>query len=250
MFPYDIFFLFGDSLTQQSFSQAKGFGFGPALQDAYIRRLDVLNRGFSGYNSAHALKTLDKIVPNPSQGKIRFLTVFLGANDACLAGGPTRQHVPIEEYKKNLKAIIAHPLIKEHNPRIILITPPPVDEYGLTRTDLAKGITDVLRTAEHTKSYADAAKDVGKELQLTVLDLWTAFMERAGWQPEQEVLPGSKKLGQNTLLAELFHDGLHFNPPAYKILFDELMKVIAKNWPDQLPENLPFVFPHWEELTR
>ena len=31
--PYDQFLLFGDSLTQQSCSQAEGFAFAPALQD-------------------------------------------------------------------------------------------------------------------------------------------------------------------------------------------------------------------------
>ena len=31
--PYDQFLLFGDSLTQQSCSQAEGFAFTPALQD-------------------------------------------------------------------------------------------------------------------------------------------------------------------------------------------------------------------------
>lgn len=80
--PYDQFLLFGDSITQQSCSQADGFAFSPALQDgmtrpfrfphkippirvlhlclclpthsdhqsprlAFIRRLDVINRGFS-----------------------------------------------------------------------------------------------------------------------------------------------------------------------------------------------------------
>lgn len=84
--PYHQFLLFGDSITQQSASQEQGFAFMPALQDsrflplrlpaafsaimlqveksvafhsrledslltqhpslAYIRRLDVLNRGF------------------------------------------------------------------------------------------------------------------------------------------------------------------------------------------------------------
>lgn len=34
--------LFGDSITQQSFSQQKGFGFGAELSDRYARRLDVI----------------------------------------------------------------------------------------------------------------------------------------------------------------------------------------------------------------
>lgn len=40
--------LLGDSITQLSF--ASDHGFGAALCDAYQRRADVFNRGYSGYN--------------------------------------------------------------------------------------------------------------------------------------------------------------------------------------------------------
>lgn len=40
--------LFGDSLTQFSFSEG---GWGAGMADAYQRRADVLNRGLSGYNT-------------------------------------------------------------------------------------------------------------------------------------------------------------------------------------------------------
>lgn len=39
---------FGDSLTQQG---SRSGGFVTSLQEAYIRRLDVINRGYSGYTS-------------------------------------------------------------------------------------------------------------------------------------------------------------------------------------------------------
>ncbi|KAH0223690.1 hypothetical protein KCU90_g25703, partial [Aureobasidium melanogenum] len=104
------FVLFGDSITQQSASQAKGFGWTPALQDAYIRRLDVINRGFSGYNTTQALKVLPRILPTPEQGRIRLMTIFLGANDARLPDTPGfSQTVDLEQYKKNLRDIINHP---------------------------------------------------------------------------------------------------------------------------------------------
>jgi hypothetical protein len=41
--------------------------------------------------------------------------------------------------------------------------------------------------------------------------------------------------------------GLHFNPAGYRILFDELMKLISVYWPDQMPENLPFLLPVWND---
>ena len=39
--------LFGDSITQQSFNPAT-FGFGAVLSNAYVRKMDVVNRGYSG----------------------------------------------------------------------------------------------------------------------------------------------------------------------------------------------------------
>ena len=38
----DQFVLFGDSITQHSFSQENGFAFGAELSDQYARRLDVI----------------------------------------------------------------------------------------------------------------------------------------------------------------------------------------------------------------
>ena len=37
MAPYDQFILFGDSITQQSAAQDKGFGFAPALQNGMLQ---------------------------------------------------------------------------------------------------------------------------------------------------------------------------------------------------------------------
>jgi hypothetical protein len=41
-FAMDQFVLFGDSITQHSFSQETGFAFGAELSDQYARKLDVI----------------------------------------------------------------------------------------------------------------------------------------------------------------------------------------------------------------
>jgi lysophospholipase L1-like esterase len=96
--------LVGDSLTQQGYGVNGGTGWASMLANAFSTRADVLNRGFSGYNSRlicqEVLKTL------PEQADYFFCTVFLGANDAALPG--ERQHVPIEEYTDNLEKIVTH----------------------------------------------------------------------------------------------------------------------------------------------
>lgn len=58
----DKLMLFGDSITQRAFSLSEGqlsfsngsFVMGAALSDLYLRRMDVVHRGFSGYCTEHA----------------------------------------------------------------------------------------------------------------------------------------------------------------------------------------------------
>jgi len=120
---YDKFLLFGDSITQGGCDQS-GFAFAAALQHDYARRLDVVNRGFSGYNTANAVVILPSIIQPPTNSNIRLITVFFGANDAVIEGFP--QHVPFEEYCRNLKQILTHSVVTAHCPKILLINPPPI----------------------------------------------------------------------------------------------------------------------------
>lgn len=43
--------------------------------------------------------------------------------------------------------------------------------------------------------------------------------------------------------------GLHFSPEGYRVVYDELMALIAHTWPDQVPEDLPFVLPAWNDVA-
>lgn len=130
--------------------------------------------------------------------------VFYGANDACLPDQP--QYVPLEEYKSNLKKIVQHPLIQAHQPKIILVAPPPISEYTTQESDAVKGITWIQRLAENTKLYADGALEVANELNIPTVNLWKEFMEHAEWNGDRP-LPGSKDAPKNPKLEELFCDG-------------------------------------------
>jgi lysophospholipase L1-like esterase len=117
--------LIGDSITQQSFSIAHS-GWGAGLADWYQRSADVINRGYSGYNSRWIKQGLHKIFPasDTVSRDVILVTVFLGANDAaCL---PSPQHVSLEEYKLNMIAILAHIRVVYPYAQCILITPPQV----------------------------------------------------------------------------------------------------------------------------
>ena len=253
----DQFILFGDSITAQSFSQDNSVGFfGPALSNAYVRRLDVINRGFNGYNTTQALEILPRFIPAPQHARVRFLTIFFGANDARLPntpGGPD-QHVPLDVFERNLRKIATNPAIDEHKGiRIVLVTPPPVDERKLRAADQQRDLetgSTTTRTARTTARYAQVVRDLSDELRLPVLDIWSAMIRNAGFHIgaiDYSAFPGSMDAPRSETLQSYLHDGLHFTFLAYKLLYEELMKVIAERWPDQLPDELPFVFPRWDD---
>ena len=62
------------------------------------------------------------------------------------------------------------------------------------------------RMAHVTKNYADAALEVAKEMGVTAVDLWSAFMAYAGWH-EGEPYLGSLSQPQSEKLGELLRDG-------------------------------------------
>ncbi|KAF0920549.1 hypothetical protein E2562_035660 [Oryza meyeriana var. granulata] len=129
--------LFGDSITELSFADS---GWGAALADktSPARYADVVLRGFSGYNTRWALLVLAMAMEGAAEAgggaDPAAVTVFFGANDACLPDRErVHQHVPLEEYQSNLRAICAY--FKEQWPstKIIVIMPPPIYEPARIR---------------------------------------------------------------------------------------------------------------------
>ncbi|KAG8624717.1 hypothetical protein KVT40_007784 [Elsinoe batatas] len=251
MAAMDQIVLFGDSLTQFSGDQSGGFAFKAALEDAYIRKLDVLNRGFGGYNTNLALRVLPHLILPPSAGRIRLFILFLGANDARLPGTPPiDQCVSLSEYIENIKSILSHKALSAHQPQFLLITPPPIDERLCKITDQEKGYAESRRSAAQTATYAQAIRDIGQEKSIPVVDLWTSFLNEAGcsatWDGKSD-LPGSSALPVNDKLRELLSDGLHFTGQAYRVMFREVMKTINEQLPELNPERMQMVFPEWKD---
>jgi len=92
---------FGDSITQHGHC---AHGWVAGLQEAYRRRADVLNRGYSGYSSRFGVHMLPRLF-GPAR-RYLFTTVFFGANDAADAASKPAQHVPLGEYEANMAAIV------------------------------------------------------------------------------------------------------------------------------------------------
>ncbi|KAH9923983.1 SGNH hydrolase [Epithele typhae] len=215
----DSIMLLGDSLTQAH---------------VYNRKMDVVNRGFSGYNTDWILPVFDQVFATKEQQqhlpKVRLLVIWFGANDAAL---PVRdQHVPLERYKANLAHLITavrSPDSPRHSPdtRIVLMTAPLVNthQWGVRQAERGN-VMD--RDFETTRTYAAAAKELGAAKGVPVVDLWTKIYDAAG--QEEAALSG------------FMTDGLHLNRDGYQIVFDELIKTTTANFPEYHYENFKFVF--------
>ncbi|OAA69438.1 GDSL Lipase/Acylhydrolase family protein [Cordyceps fumosorosea ARSEF 2679] len=254
--PYPQIVLLGDSLFQFSVETDDGFSFEAALQSRYSRRLDVVNRGLSGYNTANVLEYFDRLFPEktPSSPEIRYLkqVILLGANDAVLPLPDTWQHVPLEQYGENLCKIIKHPRIEAHNPKILLVAPPPLDEIKTTQDDLSEGFACSIRRAAVSAQYSQKARDVAAKYEnVTLIDLYKVLMDKAIEMVPDDYekggpLPGTPENGKHAGLEKLLPDGLHLGGLAYREFYKTLWPHIGHEWL-HLPEGdrTGYVFPDW-----
>ncbi|MED6105996.1 hypothetical protein PIB30_000782 [Stylosanthes scabra] len=222
--------LFGDSITEQSFRQG---GWGAALADTYARKADVVLRGYAGYNTKWALFLLHHIFPLDSVKPPIATTIFFGANDASLSGRTSeRFHVPIEDYKKNLRKIILHLKECSSTMQIVLITPPPFCEEGrhkYLKSLLGENAPELSeRTNEVTSQYARACVETAKEMGVLSVDLWSKMQETDSWQKKFLI------------------DGLHLTQEGNGVVYQEVIKVF--NEAGLSADNMPLDFPHHSEI--
>ena len=230
----DKILLFGDSITEGSYDQEIGFNISPALQHEYARKLQVVARGFSGYNSEHASHIINPILEAESSGgsTVRLIVIFFGTNDSARND---QQYVPIERCAKNLHFLITAGL-KRKIP-VILVGSAPVDEH---RAGDDKSALDHL-------AYSNAAKKVADGLGVPFVDLWRGFMESKGWK-EGDAIIGKKGEKTDQTLEDLLPDGVHFSAKAYRIWYDLLLMAIRGNFPELRKENLPNILSSYDEI--
>ncbi|OJA11935.1 hypothetical protein AZE42_06382, partial [Rhizopogon vesiculosus] len=169
----DVIILLGDSITKGGWAQG---GFAPLLAERYVRKLDVLNRGFIGYQTDWAIPACEEIFAKQHERlyvpKVKLLTIWYGANDAAPA--PSTHHVPRDRFKENLSHLVQMvklPTSPYYSPEtgIILITPPPLNTKQWARPEYPRLF-----------EYAEAVKEVGEKENVPVADIWTAIFDGAG----------------------------------------------------------------------
>ena len=211
--------LVGDSLTQFSFDVDQ-HGFGAKLQNKFVRKFDVLNRGYSGYNTKWIADIIDKILAEFEN--LDMITLCLGANDACLPGNS--QHVPLDIYKSKLREI-AIKLLKKTT-RLIIITPPFVDDNrGPERQNAV------------TINYRQSAIQVAQELNASSLDSWQLLANRPINHPTD--------ITEHDLLNLV--DGLHFNVKGNECIYRGISNLVDSKWPE-LDQTEP-TEPWWQALV-
>nr|GMD43354.1 GDSL esterase/lipase CPRD49-like [Ipomoea batatas] len=128
-------------------------------------------------------------------------------------------HVPLPEYVENMRKIAIHLKSLSDKTRIIFLSCPPINE---ARAIEVFG-SPLGRSNELGRKYSEACIELCKELDVKVIDLWTALQQRDDW------------------LTTCFTDGIHLTSEGSEIVVKEILKVLKEaDWEPSL---------HWGSLA-
>lgn len=189
--------LVGDSLTQRAFDAAQ-MGWAAQLSNHFLRKCDIVARGFGGYTSRWMRQVLPKLVLPEN---VLCSVLFIGVNDSVLPQN-TLQHVPLAEYRENLAILVK--FLQQRGP-VLVIAPTPlvVDDWTAFRA-LTQRPND--RSLESTHKYNQACLEVCAELNVTVADTWQQF----------------------SISSSEFVDGLHFAASGNTLVFNAVVAGLGK----------------------
>ena len=207
--------LLGDSQTQRG---AAPQGWVNLIADKYCRRLDITNRGLSGYNTRWYLERICDIVPAVPAYHYDLGVLWLGNNDTV--GEGCVQHVPQREYSRNLTLIVSKLVdcIGIQPSNLLILTPTCVDEVMLDKVFPNSG-----RTNERMREYADLTLDVARDRKCEHADLYSLF---------------SKHTGKG-----LFTDGLHLSIEGNGLVAQVVDNFLSHRIEGTLP------LPDWKDLS-
>jgi len=237
-----IIWLFGDSLTEYS-GQRGGWSW--LLARAYTGRAAIVNKGLAGQTTRWGVSMTDSLLP-PSGEDALLATVWFGANDA-VSPRNVRQHVPLDEYKRNLAGIVAK--AKKRFRYVVVLAPPPVHEpsfaalFWPSHYGHAAAPGEADRSLALSAPYASAACTVARESSVACIDVWRRMQDAVpspggeSWSNYKcdngiTPYPSAPVDAANTTWAGFLCDGLHLSPAGDRFVFEELMAVINASFPD------------------
>eukprot|EP00389_Voromonas_pontica_P014026 GDKH01021703.1.p1 GENE.GDKH01021703.1~~GDKH01021703.1.p1 ORF type:complete len:255 (+),score=42.35 GDKH01021703.1:114-878(+) len=239
------FLLLGDSITQWGFAPGGWVG---RLAEKYQRKADILARGYAGYNTDMFLKIAPHVLRDVQKfGSIPLVTLFLGANDAALPPAPEfggsafpNQTVELNQYGENIEKLVAQVREAVGEARILLITPPPVNDVAFiefmreVQPNAAHLITKSNRNLEQATLYAERCKSVAERLGLPVVDLCSEL--------QQTTVDGGWK--------SLLSDGLHLSEEGQRVVFEAVSTAIVRHHPELDPDRMAWDVPTWREFEK
>ena len=144
----------GDSITQRGHDVTTG-GWLSLLQSQLCRSVDLVNRGFSGYNTDWLLAEFDTIKSDFAAAAL--VVILMGANDSAA----DVQHVPLARFKTNMIELVRK--CKDAGAaKVVLVTTPWVDGPAwleFCRNDQTSsqfGQSEPNRCAAEAKKYSQA----------------------------------------------------------------------------------------------
>lgn len=178
-----------------------------------------------------------------SASGVLFVTIFLGANDACLLPRSTQKsgqgrptYVSLEDYEQHIRKfveqVLQHP--RAGKTKVILISPPPVsvpcsdDDIPTSESEISRVSSQLKNGIGHQtwrskRRFAEKIVEIAgdyDENRVAVLDFWKVITtHKCGGNAEEFArleslnhLPGSGMLGAEEFGDEIFCDGLHLGP--------------------------------------
>lgn len=219
--PRPFALLLGDSLTQRAFDVAER-GWAAQLSDWYSRRMDVVNRGFSGYNSRWVLHILPRVLREVSAREgldCRLVTLWLGANDAVVPAA--RQYVPLDEFKRNIERILATVSVTFPQALLVLLTPPPANTEAWASHRTVQHVP-LDREPGRSAEYAQAVREVASSAKVALVDVHAKF----GGEDGSEAAPF------------LIDDGVHLGPKGSDVVIKSILDVVKARRNQLLPANM------------
>lgn len=157
----------------------------------------------------------------------------------------------MENYKKNIVALLERWSSIAQHPTILLVTPPPINEIQLEEQDFQKGYSTLTRLQDNTSKYAAAVREIAtewKDRNVVLVDLWKAMVEKAvQLSPDNSNdidTIGTKRAGDDKAMRTLLVDGLHLSSEGYKIFLNEVIPLVGKEWKEEPFDSPSWVFPH------
>ncbi|KAF2838657.1 SGNH hydrolase [Patellaria atrata CBS 101060] len=211
--------LFGDSLTEWSFEE---HSFGIFLQQYYAGKADAVNKGQNLLDTSRFQLIL--VHAQKYDEPPLFITIFLGANYACLPDHGMAS-VPLEEFEENLRAYVDVVLTASgwEGTKVILITPPPINIRAPRQSNISIG--PVGQRSSHSRERRAFANDA--------LDKkGRAKIQNGEFDYDEDRLPGCGLKTASEFQQGIFTDGLHLDRLGYGILFREFMNLLLAKWPE------------------